>query len=103
MNFIPFNFRGQGTINWLNVGHLEFKMADTKTIKTAYPAYNYCIIHISETNKGRDLIFGRVTPLNLEYKIFQSAHQPVPLAQVAPPTYQNLTLTTSQILLKLET
>ena len=33
---------------------LEFKMADTKTVKTAYPAYKYCILHISET-KGRDL------------------------------------------------
>ena len=31
MNFVPFNSRGQGTINQLNVGHIEFKMADTKT------------------------------------------------------------------------
>ena len=80
MNFIPFNFRGQGTIKWLNVSHLEFKMADTKTVITAYPAYKYCIVHISETYKGRDLIFGRVTPLYLVYKIFQSAHQPAPPA-----------------------
>ena len=71
-------------------------MADTKTIKTADPAYKYCIVHISATNEGRALIFGKVTPLALEYKIFQFAHQVVPPAQVAPPTCQNLTLNISQ-------
>ena len=70
MNFISFNFRGQRTKNQLNVGHLEFKMADTKTVKSEYPTNKYCIVHISETNIGRELIFGTSTPLNLENKIF---------------------------------
>ena len=47
-------------------------------------------------NKGRDLIFGTGTPWELEIKTFQSRHQ------VATPTYQNLILTISQRLLKLE-
>ena len=103
MIIIPFNCRGQGTIYQLNVSHLEFKMADTKTIKTSYPVYKYCIVHISETNKGRDLLFGTSTPLDLGDNIFYSAQQVAPPAQVAPPTCQNLTLTISQRLLKLET
>ena len=65
-------------------------MADTKTVKTAYPAYKHCLVHISETNTGRYLIFGTVTPFDLEDKQFQSAHQ------AAQPTCQNLILTISQ-------
>ena len=59
----------------------------------------HCIVHISETNIGRDLIFGTSTPLNLDSNIIRSSHQVVPLPQAAPPTCQNLTLTISQRLL----
>ena len=77
--------------------------ADRKTVKTAYQVYEYCIVHISETNKGRDLIFSTDTLLDQGDKIFQSRDQVAPPPQVAPPTCQNLVLTITQRLLKLET
>ena len=33
MNCTPLNCRGQETIYWLNVGHIEFKMANTQTVE----------------------------------------------------------------------
>ena len=62
MNCIPFNFRGQGRIYRLNVGHLEFKMADTETIKMHIIYYKYCVVDISQADKARDLILGTGTP-----------------------------------------
>ena len=74
MNYIPFNFRGQGPIYPLNVGYLEFKMADTEAVIMDIVYYKYCVVHISETNEVRDLIFGTGTPWDLENKIFDSGH-----------------------------
>ena len=60
MNFIPFNFRGEGTIYQLNVSHLEFKMAPS-TGGTTYMSKSH-FEDISETIKAEDLIFGTDTP-----------------------------------------
>ena len=83
-----------------NVSHLEFKMADIETVKCIQFIISFAL---SETIKARDLIFGTGTPWDLENKMFQSEHQVAPPSQVAPPTCQNLTLTISQRLSKIET
>ena len=78
-------------------------MAVTDTIIMIIIYYKYCMVNISETNEVRDLIFGTGHPWDLNNKMVQSGHQMVPPSGVAPPTCQNLTLTISQKLLKLET
>mgnify|MGYP001544355182 CR=1 FL=1 len=103
MNCIQFKFKGYGRIYWLNVGYLELKVADTEIVKMYVIYYKYCIVHISKTNKVRDLIFDTCTPWDPETEIFLSVHQAVPSPQVAPSTHGNVSLTISQRLVKLET
>ena len=58
---------------------------------------------ISETIKARDLIFGTGAPYGLENTVPWYGHQAALPLQVTAPTYQDLILTISQRLLKLET
>ena len=58
---------------------------------------------MSDTNKARDLIFGKDAPWGLENTVPQSGHQVALQPQVVPPIYQKLVLTLSQRLSKVET
>ena len=63
----------------------------------------YCVVHILEVNKARDLIFGTVTPYVILNKILQSGHKVAPPLQMAPPTLQKIVLAISRRLIKLGT
>ena len=46
-------------------------MADAEIAKMHIIYDKYCIVHVSETNEARDMVFGTGTPWDQENKMFQ--------------------------------